>query len=222
MSRSNTNAIIRLLPLGVGGLGGILLLVNRLLTPALTNAQARSDAVGVIICAVLILTGLLWQRVQPRSPEAVLLVGDQGFELASDLPEALKIELAWASHSLLTNTVTQSLVIWHQGQVLLRRGILGPVNRVVPGPIVERVLQSGKPVYLVALKLYPGRLEFNYLPENTQGVICQPIGNQGVLVLGANVPRSYTQQDEAWVAAIAHKLDHSLTHQGCESIALSG
>lgn len=220
MTKSDPNRILRLLPFAVGGLGGTLLMLNRLLTPSLTTSQARSDAVGVIISAVLILTGLLWQRVQPRSPEAVELIGEQGFELAPHLPESIQTELAWASHILLTNTVTKSVVIWYRDQVLLRRGVLGPTSTVKPGAIVERVLNTGKAVYLVALKLYPGRVEFDYLPENTQGVICQPIGQEGVLILGANVPRSYTNQDEAWVSAIADKLDNTLSQQ--ESTPISG
>ena len=220
MTKSDPNRILRLLPFAVGGLGGTLLMINRLLTPSLTTSQARSDAVGVIISAVLILTGLLWQRVQPRSPEAVELIGEQGFELAPHLPESIQTELAWASHILLTNTVTKSVVIWYHDQVLLRRGVLGPTSTVKPGAIVERVLNTEKAVYLVALKLYPGRVEFDYLPENTQGVICQPIGQEGVLILGANVPRSYTNQDEAWVSAIADKLDNTLSQQ--ESTPISG
>jgi hypothetical protein len=76
---------------------------------------------------------------------------------------------------------------------------------------LQRVLEKQKPVYLVALKLYPGKIEFNYLPENTQGLICQPIGNRGALILGANAPRSYTRQDENWVAALADKLDNTLS-----------
>ena len=219
MAKSDPNRILRLLPFAVGGLGGTLLLVNRLLTPSLTTSQARSDAVGVIISAVLILTGLLWQRVQARSPDAVELIGEEGFELAPNLPETLKTELAWASHILLTNTVTKSVVVWYRDQVLLRRGVLGSTATVKPGAIVERVLKTEKAVYLVALKLYPGRVEFDYLPENTQGVICQPIGNQGVLILGANVPRSYTNQDEAWVSAIANKLDNTLSQVDTATIS---
>jgi hypothetical protein len=72
------------------------------------------------------------------------------------------------------------------------------------------VFDKNKPVYLVNLNIYPGRIEFDYLPENTQGVICQPIGNQGVLILGANAPRSYTKQDENWVEGIADKLENTL------------
>jgi Cofactor assembly of complex C subunit B, CCB2/CCB4 len=210
MAQSDPNRILRLLPLVVGGLGGTLLFINRLMTADLTNSQSRSDALGVILSALLILTGLLWRRVQPRLPESVELIGDRGFELEPTLPEAAKVELAWASHSLLTNTVTKSVVVWYDGKMLLRRGVLSPASELTPGPIVKRVLESEKPIYLVALNLYPGRVEFPYLPENTQGVICQPLGKKGVLVLGANAPRSYTQQDEAWVAAIADKLSATL------------
>lgn len=206
MTKSDPNRVVRRIPLVVGGLGAVLLLINRLLTPELTDSQARGDVLGVILSAVLILTGLIWQQVQPRSPDAVELIGEEGFVLADDLPEAVKTELAWASHLLLTNTVTRSLVVFYQGKVLLRRGILGNKSEVVPGAIVKRVLEKQQPVYLVALNVYPGRIEFNYLPENTQGVICQPIGKQGVLILGANAPRSYTKQDENWIAGIADKL----------------
>lgn len=213
-AKSDPNRILRLLPLVAGILGGSLLLINRLVTANLTDTQARSDVLGVILSALLILTGLLWQRVQPRSPDAVNLIGEEGLDLADDLSELIKTELAWASHLLLTNTVTRTLVVYYQGQVLLRRGILAPKTDVKPGPILQRVLQQKKPVYLVDLKLYPGRVEFDYLPENTQGLICQPMGNNGALILGANAPRSYTQQDETWIAGIADKLGNTLdAHQ---------
>jgi Cofactor assembly of complex C subunit B, CCB2/CCB4 len=211
MAKADPNRIVRLMPIAVGTLAGILLLTNRVLTPSLTDSQARSDALGVILSAVLILTGLLWQQVQARIPESVQLVGEEGFELAPDLPDAVKTELAWASHILLTNTVTKSLVVLYRGQVLLRRGVLSPNSEVKPGAIVQRVLDKKKPIYLVALNVYPGRIEFDYLPENTQGVICQPIGTEGVLILAANAPRSYTKQDETWVAAIAEKLDNTFS-----------
>ncbi|MBD2607909.1 cofactor assembly of complex C subunit B [Scytonema hofmannii FACHB-248] len=211
---TDPNRVLRRLPIVVGGLGAILLLINRLFTTELTQSQSRGDVLGVILSAVLILTGLIWQQVQPRSPETVELIGEEGFILASDLPEAVKTELAWASHLLLTNTVTRSLIVFSQGKVLLRRGILAPKSEVTPGPILKRVLETQKAIYLVALKVYPGQIEFDYLPENTQGVICQPIGNQGVLILAANSPRSYTKQDEKWIAGIADKLAVTLKGTG--------
>jgi hypothetical protein len=210
MAKSDPNSVVRLIPFGVGGLAGTLLLINRVLTVDLTPAQARSDVVGIIACAVLILTGLIWQRVQPRLPDSVELVGTDTFALDPTLPEPLQTELAWASHLLLTNTVTRSLIVWYDGKTLLRRGILPEQARIKPGVILKRVLEKQKPVYLVALYVYPGKIEFDYLPENTQGVICQPLGEKGALILGANAPRSYTRQDEKWISAIADKLAYTL------------
>jgi Cofactor assembly of complex C subunit B, CCB2/CCB4 len=207
---NDPNRIVRLVPLWVGGIAGTLLLLNRVLTPELTDSQARSDVMGVILTAVLVLTGLLWQQVQPRQPDSVILEGEAGFELLPELPESLQTELAWASHLLLTNTVTRSIIVYYQGRVLLRRGILAPKSEVTPGVILDRVLAKQQAIYLVDTKVYPGRIEFDYLPPNTQGIICQPLGSQGVLILGANAPRSYTKQDEAWIEGIADKLADSL------------
>ena len=204
--KPDSNYILRLLPFFAGGLGGTLLLVNRLLTTQITDSQARSDALGVIEGAVLILVGLLWQQIQAKVPDSVTLVGETGLEIAPELSEVAKTELAWASHLLLTNTVTRSLAVYYDGKTLLRRGVLGQNPQVKPSAIIERVLSKNKPVYLVNLSLYPGKVEFDYLPVNTQGVICQPIGNKGVLILGANAPRSYTKQDEKWIEGIADKL----------------
>ncbi|MCA6572707.1 MAG: cofactor assembly of complex C subunit B [Pseudanabaena sp.] len=202
--------MVRYLPLLVGTLGGLALLVNRMVTLNLTTSQARADALGILLSAVLILIGLLWQQIQPKPPDAVTLVGDEGFEIEAALPKAVKTELAWASHILLTNTVTKVVVIYYDRQTILRRGILGKSKQVNLGTIAERVIKTQKPVYLVKLELYPGRVEFDYLPENTQGVIVQPLGEKGVMVLGANIPRSYTKQDENWVTAIADKLAYNL------------
>ncbi len=210
MAKADNNRVLRSLPLVAGGLAGMLLLLNRWLTPQLTDSQARSDALGIILSALLILTGLLWQQVQARSPDSVQLKGEEGFYLDSELPEPVKTELAWASHLLLTNTATRVIALYYQGKVLLRRGILGANPDIKPGSIVQRVLDTQKAVYLVNLTLYPGKVEFDYLPENTQGVICQAIGKEGVLILGANAPRSYTKQDENWIAGIADKIDYSL------------
>ncbi|MDY6802753.1 MAG: cofactor assembly of complex C subunit B [Cyanobacteriota bacterium] len=213
MSKADPNRVLRLLPLVTGAVGGLLLAINRVLTPELISSQARSDVMGVILSAFLILTGLLWRQIEPSQPDSVKLIGEEGLELLSDLPEDVKTELAWASSLLLTNTVTKTIVVWYGGRVLLRRGILPPNSQVNSGPILQRVLDKQKPIYLVDLKVYPGRIEFDYLPENTQGVICQPIGNSGAMILGANAPRSYTKQDENWIEGIADKLAYRLLRE---------
>ncbi len=202
--------MIRYLPLVVGIVGGLALLANRMVTANLTSSQSRADALGILLSAVLILIGLLWQQVQPKPPDAVTLVGEEGFEIDENLPEEVRTELAWASHILLTNTVTKVVAVYYDRQTIIRRGVLGKSKQVNIGTIAERVMKTQKPVYLVRLELYPGRVEFDYLPENTQGVIVQPLGEKGVMVLGANIPRSYTKQDENWITAIADKLAYNL------------
>lgn len=211
MAQPNSTAVLKRLPIVVGIIASSLLVINRVMTPNLVPSQSRSDALGIILSAVLVLTGLLWQNYQPNPPESVKLIGEAGFDLDKSLPEALQAELAWASQLLLSNTVTKSIVIYHKDKIILRRGILGKNNTLTLGPIVKRVFETSKPVYLVALKLYPGRVEFDYLPENTQGVICQPIDQHSIMILGANAPRSYTQQDEIWIAGIAEKLSYSFS-----------
>ena len=192
MSQSDPNRIVRKIPLVVGGLGGTLLLLNRMTTLDLTTTQSRSDALGIFMSAILILCGLLWQKIQPRQPEAVTLEGEIGIDLDETLPVELQTELAWASHSLLANTPAKTLLIYDRDRTLMRRGVLAGEPHLTLGTITERVLKTHKPVYLVDLKLYPGRVEFSYLPPNTQGVICQPLGQTGLLIVGEGVKLNAT------------------------------
>ncbi len=199
-----------------GLLGSVLLLGNRLLfTPELLASQARSDALGILLSAVLILTGLLWQQIQPRPPQAAPLQGSPGCDWHPDLSESEKLELAWASHTLLSTTAARTVVIWVGGRTLLQRGILpspGQLPSIRPQSILQQVLQTGRPVYLVDLKLFPARAEFDgLLPPGSQAVFCQPIGQKGCLILGSDTPRSFSRQEQAWIAAIADKLEALFT-----------
>ncbi|MEO1134386.1 MAG: cofactor assembly of complex C subunit B, partial [Cyanobacteria bacterium J06639_1] len=176
--------MIRRLPLVVGIAGGSLLLANRLaFSPELLASQSRSDALGVILSALLILTGLLWQQIQPLPPKSVEMAGEQGLEMLPELPEILKLELGWATSSLLKASPARSVVIWAGGHIVMRRGVLAsadfkPGTAVEPGSILKRVLTQQKSVYLVDLKLFPARAEFGYVPENSQCLLCQPVGDR--------------------------------------------
>lgn len=212
MAKVEQNQFIKNFPLVMGILGGSLLLINRLTTTQLLDSQARADALGVILCAALILLSLLLREIQPTPPESVELIGKEVFEFAPDLSENLKIELAWASHLLLTNTVTRCLIVYFDGQILLRRGIFSEVNQVKLGNITQRVLEKQKPVYLVDLKHYPGKVEFDYLPSNIQGLICQPMTEKGLLILATNIPRSYSKKDEFLIQSIAEKIGLTISY----------
>lgn len=213
MSQKEENQFIQNLPLVAGIMGGFLLMINRLTTPTLLDSQARSDALGVILCAMLLLTSILLRQIKSVPPQSVTLIGEEGIEFAPDLPDTVKTELAWASHLILNNTVTKSIVVYYQGNILLRRGILGTNNSVNVGTILQRVMTTQKPVYLVDLKHYPGKVEFDYLPPNIQGLICLPLQNRGVVIVATNIPRSYTKQDESWIQGITEKIELTLSNR---------
>jgi len=185
--KSSENSLLKNLPLIAGILGGTLLMINRLVTPTLLDSQARSDALGIILCAMLLLTSILARQIQPEPPQSVVLQGEEGFELIDYLPDKIKTELAWASHLILTNTVSKSVLIYYQEKILLRRGILGTEKEIKVGQIVDRVIKTQKPVYLVDLKHYPGKVEFDYFPENIQGLICLPLNDGGVMMVATNI-----------------------------------
>lgn len=207
MAQTVNNKWIQNFPLIIGIVGGFFLMINRLATPTVLDSQARSDALGVFLCAMLLLTSILLRQINPNPPESVDLIGKEGIEFAPDLAETIQTEIAWASHLILSNTVTKSIVIYYQGKTLLRRGILGGKNnQLTEGSIVQRVMNSQKPVYLVDLKHYPGKIEFDYLPENIQGLICLPLNQQGVMIVATNIPRSYTKKDEDWILGISEKI----------------
>ncbi len=208
--KSTENQLLKNLPLIAGIFGGTLLMVNRLVTPTLLDSQARSDALGILLCAMLLLTSILARQINSEPPQSVVLEGENGFELDEDLDQNIKTELAWASHLILNNTISKSIIIYYQEKILLRRGILGKEKELKVGQIVERVIKTQKPVYLVDLKHYPGKIEFNYFPENIQGLICLPLNDCGVMMVASNVPRSYTKQDENWIQGIGAKISLSL------------
>jgi hypothetical protein len=146
----------------------------------------------------------------------VALPGEQGLELAPDLPEALRLELGWGSQLLLTATPGASLLLHWRGRTLLRRGLLDP-RPFAPGAICQRALATGRPVSLVNLALYPGRGEFAGLPEGIPAVIVQPIGQEGLLLLAGWSPRCFSRSDETWLEGWARKLRTALEQVACAS-----
>ncbi len=210
------SSLWRYLPLLAGGIGSGILIINRIgFTPDLVSSQSRSDAIGILLSVLLILTGLVWRQIQPQAPESVALVGEPQFELNIEGSESLKMELGWLSKSILKLTSARSVVIWVQGTVILRRGVfpvLKPRQELMAQTIMTRAMSTQRAIYLVDLKLFPAKAEFTtYFPENTQSVLCQPIASQGVVIVGTDTPRSLTQRDQAWIEALAEKLAYQLS-----------
>ena len=195
--------------LAAGVLGLLLCVLNQLTAQELSPALERADVLASFLAVGLMLVAILWTRAVPLAPERVALEGQQGLELAAELPEALRQELGWGSQMLLTATPAASLLLHWRGQTLLRRGVLADAP-FSPGAICERACNTGRAVSLVNLALYPGRVEFRGLPAAIPSVVVQPIGAEGVLLLAGWSPRCFSRSDEAWLAGWCQRLRTSL------------
>ncbi|GLC40788.1 hypothetical protein PLESTB_000022600 [Pleodorina starrii] len=211
----------RALPLYAGGLGVASLLLNRALSgiaPVVdaSSSQSRADVLGIVLSAVLLLTGLQWLSLKPRQIAAVDLDGttvnyvDPGLKPNA----ALLREFEWARDAMFKATRCKSLVLIYKGRNLFHYGYIlrgRKPGEAAPGDICNDVMRNGRGNYLANLLLYPGRPEFTaFLPENTQGVVLQPVGEAGVLVAGTDTVRGFSRLDQAWLATIADKLEVSL------------
>ncbi len=195
--------------LGVGLLALLLSLINQFSAAELTPPLVRASVLASLLAVGFLLVATLWTRAVPRAPERVDLEGPQGLELDDSLPEALKLELAWGSQLLLTATPGATVLLHWQQRTLLRRGLLGS-GSVLVGPIGQRALATGKAISLVNLALYPGRDEFAALPAGLPALVVQPIGSDGLLLLGGWSPRCFSRSDELWLEGWASKLRTSL------------
>ncbi|UPM50507.1 cofactor assembly of complex C subunit B [Synechococcus sp. A10-1-5-1] len=196
----------------IGVLGLLLSVGNQLTAPELSPALERAAVLSSLLSVGLMLVSILWTRAAPLAPERVALDGEEGLELAADLPEPLRQELGWGSQMLLTATPAASLLLLWRGQVLLRRGVLAD-SRFQPGPICTRAWTTQKAINLVNLALYPGRNEFEGLPTNTPAVIVQPIAQDGLLLVAGWSPRCFTRSDESWIEGWSQKLRMQLERE---------
>ena len=221
------------LPLGAGAGGLGLLLANRALSGGAFQgvyaggAQSRADVVAIAMAATLVLTGLQWlavkqrqaKTVPPRGPEVRLLAGGEGGGGGGALDAGFREELEWAWAALRGASRCRALVLFLDGRRVAHLGCaapgaaeaLGGAETFAPGTICERAMLSGEGNYLANLVLFPGRLEFDYLPGNLQGVAVQPLaGGRGVLVFGTDTVRGFSRVDQSWFALLADKLGSRL------------
>eukprot|EP00878_Enallax_costatus_P009874 GHUV01010311.1.p1 GENE.GHUV01010311.1~~GHUV01010311.1.p1 ORF type:complete len:311 (+),score=99.09 GHUV01010311.1:286-1218(+) len=212
---------VRSVPLWAGGLGFVSLLANRTLSgiaPVVdaSSSQSRADVLGILLSAVLLLTGLQWLALKPKPIEAVALDGVpvNYINPSVKLPKAAEQEMQWAWESLQATSRATSMVVMYQGRSLFHAGMARAgyqLGTATAGEVAQKAMETGKGNYLANLVLYPGRDEFvKYLPEATQGVIVQPLGNAGVMVVGTDTLRGLSRLDQAWIANIADKLEVSL------------
>ena len=191
-----------------------LVVLNQTTATAPDPALERAAVLASLLAVVLMLIGVLWTRVVPEAAVRVALVGEQGLELAEDLPPELAEELGWGSQMLLTASAAAVVLVQWQGRCLLRRGLLTS-TAFVPGAICARAQAKGAAISLVNLNLYPGREEFDGLLPGLPSVVVQPLGDQGVVLLGGWSPRCFTRSDLTWLEGWGRRLRAKMEQVSC-------
>ena len=225
---------VRSAPLAAGLTAGAAILANRALSgvspiASAASGQSRADVLALALTATLLLTGLQWRATKGRAPPTVELEGRDAYYVHPGLPKEAAEEVRWLWWALASATRCGSLVITWRGARLLQAGLApeGEAGRAGPeappqGPLVAEAQRTGQGNYLANLVLFPGRVEFAYLPANAQGVLVQPVGAEGALVLATGTQRGFTALDQAWVALLADKLEGTLSAAGGVALQLPG
>lgn len=202
--------------IGIGISLLLALVTNRLFTEELLNSQSRADLIATVAPVVILLDALTSLDITPREADVIPLTGISANWLDPALPEELQQEIRWAANALLACTPCVGITLWRKGQTAMLLGQVSPrlaaagaeefQRAVLPGPLLQKCVSkmSGAPEYLPALQLLPGRVEFSYFPDDTQGVLIVPIGGQqGALILAADQVRAFKQDDVAFARTLA-------------------
>lgn len=188
---------------GIGALG--LVVLNQTTAAHADPALERAAVLASFLAVGLMLVGVLWTRAVPDAAARVALEGRQGIDLAEGLPADLAEELGWGSQMLLTASAAAVVVVMWKGRCLLRRGLLAD-TAFTPGPICARTQAKGNAISLVDLRLYPGRDEFSGLLPGLPSVVVQPVGEDGLVVLGGWSPRCFSRSDLVWLEGWARRI----------------
>lgn len=199
--------------LSTGAAGLLLVVLNQLSAPLPEPPLVRASVLASLLCVGLMLVAVLWTRAAPEASARADLQGNAGLELAPALPSPLVEDLGWGSMMLLTASPAAVVLVLWRGEVLLRRGLLADTP-FIPGPICARALERGQVISLVNLALYPGRAEFDSLLPGLPSVLIQPMGDQGLVVLGGWSPRCFSRSDLVWVEGWARKLTAEMPEDG--------
>jgi len=200
------------------GVAGLLLVIGNQLTAAQQEpALIRAGVLAALLAVGLMLVAALWTRAMPETAVRADLAGREGIVLDPDLPAPIALELGWGSQMLLTATPAVVVIVMWRSRELLRRGLLVD-SSFDPGEICQRVMEQQRALGLVNLTLYPGRGEFDGLLPGLPAVHVQPLGSQGVLVLGGWSARCFGRSDLLWIEGWAQRLTTEMLaserHQG--------
>ena len=183
----------------------ILQLINFISLSEINPEIGRAQVLSALSAIIIILIGLLFERISPISGKKVDLKGHNGFNYDSKIPPELLDELAWGSESILTSTAAASVLIHNKGTNILKRGIISK-NNFTPGDICLRSLKENKLISLVNTKFYPGREEFDDFCKDIPSILIIPVNEECFILIGGWSTRCFTKSDEKWIINWSKKL----------------
>ena len=195
--------------LSMGVLVLVLTLVNAVSAPAVTPELQRAEVIAGLAAVGLMLIAVLWTRANPKAPDRQPLTGEQGLVLSDSIDDAVRQELGWGSHMLLTATSAATVLVYWQGRVLLRRGLVSDAV-FEPGAICQRAMERNDLISMVKTALFPGRSEFDPVLPGLPSVLVSAIGHDGVVILGGWSERCFTRADELWLKGWIERLRTTL------------
>ncbi|XBI95715.1 hypothetical protein VPH35_032121 [Triticum aestivum] len=221
------NTLVRALPILIGGASLLDVLLNRVVSgiAAVSDASSSQSRANILTLALFvtdILAGLVWLSIRPKTISSVAPRGVDCKRVDEDVSSSALRELLWTWDSPMVATCCKSLVVVYGGNCKLQIGVAAAspedgnvvdvdAQKFMQGSLYKSAMESKKQSYLANLALYPGRTELPFLPNNTQALILQPIGDKGIAVIGGDTTRAFTNLDQAWIAMIADKLDATLS-----------
>ncbi|CAI5494527.1 unnamed protein product [Closterium sp. Naga37s-1] len=195
---------LRLLPLAAGAAGGAVVLVNRVVwgIPAVADAGSspfRTPSVPTTMCPSPPLTAR-----HPFAPPYFACRFSASAQARADV-----ICLVLAASMVLSGLSWLALRPKPQTPVALN-GV--PCYRMLPSLPQPVQQELNWHVRLPSSTFYTRYELFEFLPDNTQAAILQPLGDgDGVIVMGSDTIRGFTPLHQVWLGSIAEKLDASLS-----------
>ena len=182
----------------IGLILSILQLTNFISINEINPEIERAQVLAALATVIIILIGILFERIDPKSGKRVLLTGENKFIYEKEIPKDLLEELAWGSEAILTSTAAASLLINYKGKNILRRGLVSQ-NDFNLGEICNRSIQNMKMISLVNTKFYPGKEEFDNFCPDVPSILIFPVKKDLIILIGGWSTRCFTKSDEKWI-----------------------
>ena len=189
----------------IGSILFTLQLINFVSINQISPEVERAQVLAAIASIIIILIGLLFQRISPISGMKVDLQGENGFNYDPTIPKVILNELAWGSEAVLTSTAAATILISNKGENILKRGIISNKN-FIPKDICLRCLKENKLISLVNTKFYPGKEEFDDFCKDIPSVLVIPVNKRSFILVGGWSSRCFTKSDEKWIINWSKKL----------------